>query len=134
MRRALEDQFACMEETWDNLLQCVRLYAIHIDNDAVFGELVGVMKSTKKVIDTALLASEQFTRASPVCTDVDKFLVWMLARARMQMIEKTSLKKKTLMRTLMKTLKRKSLKRTSVGAALVKMSVRTSVKALKTMS
>jgi hypothetical protein len=70
MRRALKDQFACMEETWDNLLQCVRLYAIDIDNNAVFGELVGVMKSTKKVIDKAFLASEQFTQVSPVCADV----------------------------------------------------------------
>ena len=67
MRRAMEDQFACMEETWDNLLECIRLNAI--DNDAAFGELVGVMKSTKRVVDAALLMSEQFTRASPVCTD-----------------------------------------------------------------
>ena len=28
------------------------------------------MKSTKKVVDTALLISEQFIRATPVCTDV----------------------------------------------------------------
>jgi hypothetical protein len=70
MRKALEGQFPCIEETWDNLLQCVQLYAIDIDNDAVFGELVGVMKSTKEVVDAALLASGQFTRSSPVCPDV----------------------------------------------------------------
>ena len=48
-------QFACMKETWDNLLQCVRLYTIDIDNDVVFGELVGVMESTRRVVDAALL-------------------------------------------------------------------------------
>ena len=61
-----------MEETWDNLLQCVGLYTIDINNGAVFGELAGVMQSTKRVVETTLLLSEQFMQASPVCADVDE--------------------------------------------------------------
>ena len=48
------------------------MYAIDSDNDAVFGELAGIMKSTKRVVDTALLMSEQFTQASPVCAEVSE--------------------------------------------------------------
>ena len=54
MRDILTDQFACMEETWDNLLKSVNVYSIDTDRDAVFGEFAGIMKSTRRVMDMAL--------------------------------------------------------------------------------
>ena len=51
MRRVLRAQLACMEETWDDLLRCVTIYANDCDNNPVFGDLKGVMESTRRVVD-----------------------------------------------------------------------------------
>ena len=51
----------------DNLIQWVRLYAIDIDNDKIFGGNYG---DHKKVVDKALFESEKFLQLSPVCEDV----------------------------------------------------------------
>jgi hypothetical protein len=66
MRRVLTGQFANMEETWDNLLQCVQEYSIDVDSDTVFKELADVLRSTKRVVDAALVLSGHFKQASPV--------------------------------------------------------------------
>ena len=85
MRRALEDQFAHVEETWNNLLKYARLSATDVDNKAAFGDLADVMKSTKRVMVAALLLFEQFTRASPT---------WILEGIRMTMLVKMSSKRR----------------------------------------
>jgi hypothetical protein len=86
-------------------------------------QLVGVMKSTKEVIDVALLASGQFTRPSPVCPDVAMFSGLDAGEGKDANDTEDILKEK-------KMLKRLSLKRGPARAAPVKMSVRTLVKTL----
>ena len=49
---------------------CVQEYSIDVDSDAVFKELADVMRSTKRVMDAALVLSGHFKQASPVCAGV----------------------------------------------------------------
>jgi hypothetical protein len=70
MRKVLTGQFANMEETWDNLLHCVQEYSIDIDSDDAFKELADVMKSTKRVVNAALVLSGHFKQTSLVKADV----------------------------------------------------------------
>jgi hypothetical protein len=66
MREALAGQFENMEETWDNLLQCVREYSIDTDSDVAFKELADVMRSTRRVLNAALDLSGHFTQMPTV--------------------------------------------------------------------
>ena len=70
MREALAGQYANMEETWDNLLQCVREYSIDTDSDVAFKELADVMRFTKRVLNAALDLSGHFTQTPIVQTEV----------------------------------------------------------------
>ena len=66
LREALARQRADMEETWDNLLQCVREYSIDTDSDVAFKELEDVMKSTRGVVNTTLYLSGRFKQSPEV--------------------------------------------------------------------
>ena len=49
LRRALEDQFASMQESWDNLIQCA------IDHCTIFDEIAEIFRTTKEAVDKALV-------------------------------------------------------------------------------
>ena len=49
------------------------MYSIDTDRDAVFGELAGIMKSTRRVVDTALKLSGQFRQAPSVCAEIGEY-------------------------------------------------------------
>ena len=70
MRDILKDQMEGMEETWDNLLGSIRLHSIDTDRDAVFGELSGLVASTKRIVNMALKVSGQFGVAPPVYVEI----------------------------------------------------------------